>query len=270
VAVAGEAGVRVEVAGGGAWQAGYVVGADGARSVLREAAGVTLRGGRPENAFVIVDVAEDPQCPLRPERVYYYAHPAAGRRHVLLVPFAGGWRADLMLRAADDPRAFSDPAAVARFVGQVLPERYAQRVTWVSTYRFRQVVASSFTDPSHRILLAGEAAHQFAPFGARGLNSGVPDAACAAAAIAAALGADRPADAARAVAGFAGQRRAAALYNRDSSSLALAHLRGNGVRTRVRRRLAAAAAVRGARAGAWLDAAPFGPKAAAKGSEQVY
>jgi 3-(3-hydroxy-phenyl)propionate hydroxylase len=152
----------------------------------------------------------------------------------------------------------------------VLPERYAQRVTWVSTYRFRQVVASSFTDPGHRILLAGEAAHQFAPFGARGLNSGVPDAVCAAAAIAAALDADRPADAARAVAGFAGQRRAAALYNRDSSSQALAHLRANGVRTRVRRRLAGAAALRGARAGAWLDSAPFGPKAAARGSDQVY
>jgi hypothetical protein len=38
----------------------------------------------------------------------------------------------------------------------------------------------------------------------------------------------------------------------------------------VRRRLAAAAALRGARAGAWLDAAPFGPKAAARGSDQVY
>ena len=267
---ADEAGVLVEVAGGRRWRAGYVVAADGSRSVLRDAAGVTMEGGRSESAFVIVDVAEDPQCPLRPERVYYYAHPAAGRRHVLLVPFAGGWRADLMLRQGDDPQAYSDPGQVARFVGQVLPERYAQRVTWVSTYRFLQVVGSSFTDPSHRILLAGEAAHLFAPFGARGLNSGVPDAVCAADAIAAALDADRPADAARAVAGFAGQRRAAALYNRDSAALALTHMRANGLRIRVRRRLAAELARRGGLAGAWLDSSPFGPKAAARGTEEIY
>ena len=33
-----------------------------------------------------------------------------------------------------------------------------------------------YTDENRRIILAGEAAHLFAPFGARGLNSGVPDA----------------------------------------------------------------------------------------------
>jgi 3-(3-hydroxy-phenyl)propionate hydroxylase len=267
---AGDRGVLLEVAGGRSWRARYVVGADGPRSVLREAAGVTMEGSPSPNAFVIVDVAEDPQRPLRPERVYYYAHPAAGRRHVLLVPFAGGWRADLMLRETDDPQAYDDPGQVARFVGQVLPERYAQRVTWVSTYRFRQAVGSSFTDPSHRILLAGEAAHLFAPFGARGLNSGVADAMAAAAAIAAALGAGRGDDAAREVADYAGQRRAAALYNRDASSLALAHMRANGLRIRVKRRLAAELALRGGRAGAWLDASPFGPKAAARGGDEVY
>jgi 3-(3-hydroxy-phenyl)propionate hydroxylase len=169
---ADEAGVLVEVAGGRSWRAGYVIGADGSRSVLREAAGVTMEAGRSENAFVIVDVAEDPRRPLSPERVYSYAHPAAGGRHVLLVPFAGGWRADLMLRETDDPQAYGDPGHVARFIGQVLPERYVQRVTWASTYRFLQVVGSSFTDPSHRILLAGEAAQLFAPFGARGVIAG--------------------------------------------------------------------------------------------------
>mgnify|MGYP001229607849 CR=1 FL=1 len=38
----------------------------------------------------------------------------------------------------------------------------------MSTYVFRQAIANEFTDPSHRVLLAGEAVHLFAPFGARG------------------------------------------------------------------------------------------------------
>ena len=49
-------------------------------------------------------------------------------------------------------------------------------ITWISSYTFYQVVADSYTDENRRIILAGEAAHLFAPFGARGLNSGVPDA----------------------------------------------------------------------------------------------
>ena len=59
---------------------------------------------------------------------------------------------------------------------KVIDPKYAEQITWISTYTFYQVVADSFTDENRRIILAGEAAHLFAPFGARGLNSGVPDA----------------------------------------------------------------------------------------------
>lgn len=58
--------------------------------------------------------------------------------------------------------------------------KYADRITWISTYTFYQVVAETYTDQHNRVILAGEAAHLFAPFGARGLNSGVPDAIVAA------------------------------------------------------------------------------------------
>jgi 3-(3-hydroxy-phenyl)propionate hydroxylase len=263
-------GVCLHTAAGTSWRADYVIGADGSHSVLRDVAGVDMQGSRSENAFVIVDVEEDPERPLRPERAYYYEHPAVERRHVLLVPFAGGWRADLMLRESDDPGAYDDPALVANFVGRVLPERYVERVSWVSTYRFLQVVASAFTDSHRRVLLAGEAAHLFAPFGARGLNSGVPDAVGAADAIAAALQAPDPEGASTAVGRFAQDRRDAALYNRDASSKALAHMRANSLSIRTRRRIGAEIARAGLRAGSWLDSSPFGPRAAAKGSAEIY
>jgi 3-(3-hydroxy-phenyl)propionate hydroxylase len=199
---------------------------------------------------------------MLPERVYYYEHPAVGGRNVLLVPFAGGIRADLQLRHDDDPDQFSDPEAVKHWIARVLPAKYAERVTWVSTYRFHQAVASTFTDPRRRVCLVGEAAHLFAPFGARGLNSGIPDALVAARAINAALDGDGIA-----IDHFAVTRREAALYNRNASSTALQHMQANGWSIRARRRLRAAIAKRGIAAGAWLDASPFGPRAAAHKTE---
>jgi 3-(3-hydroxy-phenyl)propionate hydroxylase len=250
---------------GDEWRARYVIGADGARSVVRAGVGIELEGPRTENVFVIVDVAEDEARARLSERVYYYDHPAVGGRNVLLVPFAGGIRADLMLLPGDDPSRFNDPEGVKRWIARVLPERYADRVTWVSTYRFFQVVASAFTDERRAVLLVGEAAHLFAPFGARGLNSGIPDALVAAHAVKAAL--DNPAGATAAIDHFASTRRDAALYNRNASSLALEHMQARDWKVRVKRRIAATVAKRGIRAGAWLDSSPFGPRAAEHQSE---
>jgi 3-(3-hydroxy-phenyl)propionate hydroxylase len=259
-------GVTITTSAGSTWTVAYVVAADGSRSALRKAMGITMEGDRSENSFVIVDVAEDEHRPRRAERVYYYEHPAVGKRNVLLVPFAGGWRADLQLRRGDDPRAFSDEAGVKRWIARVLPPAYAERITWVSVYHFLQVVADRFTDEHHRVLLVGEAAHLFAPFGARGLNSGVPDAVATANAIGAAL--DDPATAANAVQAFADERRAAALYNRDAAGLALTHMQAHGLGVRLKRRAASQLALWGNRAGAWLDSAPYGPRA--RGGRDTY
>ena len=40
-------------------------------------------------------------------------------------------------------------------------------------------MATAFTDPHRRVLLVGEAAHLFPPFGARGMNSAFADAVAA-------------------------------------------------------------------------------------------
>jgi 3-(3-hydroxy-phenyl)propionate hydroxylase len=189
---------------------------------------------------------------------------------LLLVPFAGGWRADLQLRPDDEPESFNAPGAVAEWIARVLPEKYVDRISWISTYQFLQVIASSFTDTQHRVLLVGEAAHLFAPFGARGLNSGVPDAGCAAAAIRTAVWAASHSEATSAIDAFAQRRRAAAIYNRDTAGLALAHMQAGSARTRWKRQTAAWAAVLGQRAGSWLDSSPYGPRAAAHGTGAIY
>ncbi len=237
----------------------YVIAADGSRSVVRESAGLRLEGPRTSNAFVIVDTAEDPSAPLPLERVFHYEHLRVGFRNVLFVPFAGHWRVDLQCHPGDDPDWFSSDVGVREWLTSVMPDRYADRVTWVSSYVFRQVVASALTDRYRRILLAGEAGHVCAPFGARGLNSGVADAYVAARAIDAALRAVDRAAAIRHIDDFAEARQAAARRNRAASSVALTHLEAASSWRRAVRLAAGALAPFSAPIGRWMDKAPFGP-----------
>ena len=259
-ASADTAGVTLQSTGATAMRARYVIAADGSRSAVRETGGLRLEGPRTSNAFVIVDTAEDPADPIALERVFHYEHPRVGFRNVLMVPFAGHWRVDLQCHPGDDPDTLSLPGGVRKWLTQVMPEKYADRVTWVSTYVFRQAVANAFTDASRRILLVGEAAHVFAPFGARGLNSGVADAAVAAAAIDSAMLARTRASADRAILDFADSRRQAALRNRAASSAALRHLLADSPGGRATRWLAGHSAPFIPPVGRWLDRAPFGPQ----------
>jgi 3-(3-hydroxy-phenyl)propionate hydroxylase len=246
--------------GGGRLEADFAIGADGARSEVRTSLGIPLEGPRTENAFVIVDTAEDSAEPMPVERIFHYEHPAVGGRNVLLVPFAGHWRVDLQCYHDDDPDAFGGPDGVKSWLPLVIDASYVDRVTWVSTYVFLQVLAREFADPSGRVLLVGEAAHLFAPFGARGLNSGIPDAILAARAIRAAADARTDTEARAAVAHFAEARRAAAERNRAASTTALAHLAPGSAAKKLERRAAALAAPRVTSAARWLDSAPYGPR----------
>jgi 3-(3-hydroxy-phenyl)propionate hydroxylase len=253
-------GVRLTAADGRTWDAQYVIAADGARSTVRKQVGIEMEGSRSENTFIIVDVAEVEDTPLPLERVFHYEHPAVGGRNVLLVPFQGGWRADLECRSEEDPTRWSEGPGLKQWISDTLGARYAERITWVSSYQFLQVLAQRFTDPAHRVLLVGEAAHLFAPFGARGMNSGVPDAASAAAAVGKALAADSAPTAAAAIDAFDAERRAAAEWNRACAGAALEHLQAKTLWLRAKRRAAALLAPLWEGAGRWLDEAPYGPR----------
>jgi 3-(3-hydroxy-phenyl)propionate hydroxylase len=227
-----------------------------------------MEGDRDDGWFVIVDVAEIPSRPLPIERSFHYRHPEVDGRHILLVPFAGGWRVDLQCRPDDDPEELGSLEGAQRWVGKVIPAEYADHITWVSTYQFMQVVAHDFADPARRVLLVGEAAHLFAPFGARGLNSGVPDAEAAAIAVNTALCATNPAAARAAVTTFSLARRSAALFNRDAAGEALVHLKPDEA-TAARIHAAAQRAPEDREASVWLEKAPYGPRGVPK-ADTIY
>ena len=256
-------GVAVTTLAGQIWSAAYLIGADGARSAVRQALNIPMEGSRSRNSYIVVDVAEDANEPLAKERVFHYNHPGVNGRNVLLVPFIGGWRVDLQCYDDDDPEALSKD--VRTWLSKVMPAKYAGAITWVSTYQFLQVLASAFTDTHRRVLLVGEAAHLFAPFGARGMNSGIADAIAAATAIDAALKTNNPLDAREAIETCANVRRAAAEYNRAAAGQALAHVQKRSPVMWVKRSLAALLAPYWESAGVWLDSGPYGPRSGPRG-----
>jgi 3-(3-hydroxy-phenyl)propionate hydroxylase len=237
---------------GRVWTGTHAVAADGARSAVRGELGIPMEGTRADGFHVVVDVADLPGAELPLERVFHYEHPGVGGRSVMRVPFTGGFQVDLQCRDDDAQEAYGTEEAVREWLPAVVGDGYAERILWVSTYRFLRKVAASFSDPHGRVLLVGEAAHLFPPFGARGMNSGIADAAAAARAIA-----DGTAEA---VAGFAEVRRAAALFNSAAAGSALDHLRPHRRIVRVKQRAAAALAPVLPWCGSWLEHAPYGPR----------
>lgn len=258
--VAHSGGVTAVTADGATWPASHVVGADGARSTVRKRTGIALEGSAAEGFHVVVDVADG-----TPDlaRVMHYEHPAADGRGVLIVPYTGGFQVDVQSRAGDSD-VLASPQEVRRWLPELIGQAASERITAISVYRFLQLIAADFTDPHHRILLVGEAAHLFPPFGARGMNSGFTDGHAAAEAIA--TGRHSPAANAEAVAGFATARRAAAEVNSAAAGAALRHLRPPGEVARMRRRAAALLAPVVPRFGEWLEHAPYGPRAAMSGT----
>lgn len=255
----GPEGVRIETANGDVWETEYLVGADGAGSTVRDEIGANFEGSQSENSFIIADVDETPENPRANERVFHYSHPEVGGRNVLVVPFAGGWRVDVQCKESDDPDRLCDEEVLGDMMATILGERYRSRVSWVSTYKFKQVIADSFVDEHRRVLLAGEAAHLFAPYGARGMNSGIADADEAASAIAVANRAETDAVARAEVELYAARRHKAAEFNKDAAGQALNHLRDDSIETRVKKVAAAKLADYCEDAGEWLDDAPYGP-----------
>jgi len=254
-------GVTVETSDGREWETPYLVGADGGGSTVRDEIGAEFEGDQSENSFIIADVDEiedeDEQWPL--ERLFHYDDPRAGGRNVMLVPFTGGWRLDIQCVDGDDPDELITDEKMQEFVSEIMGEQYADNVSWVSSYKFLQVMADTFIDENRRVLLAGEAAHLLAPFGARGMNSGVADADEAASAITVAYHAQRDAVARDEVELYAARRERAAEYNLEAAGTALEYLQGDNPATVLRKEAAASLADYFEPAGEYLDDAPYGP-----------
>ncbi len=160
-------------------RADWVVACDGARSPTRTLLGLGFQGQVFEDRFLIADVRLAPGArprgldPARPERWFWFDPPFHRGQSVLLHAQADGlWRIDFQLGREAHVEAERDPERIKARVTEMLgTDRF--ELAWSSIYQFCCRRAERFR--VGRVMLAGDAAHQVSPFGARGANSGVQD-----------------------------------------------------------------------------------------------
>ncbi|MBN8892263.1 MAG: FAD-dependent oxidoreductase [Rhodospirillales bacterium 70-18] len=155
-----------------ALHADWLLAADGARSFVRRALGLSFIGQEFRDRFLIADVVMRAGFPA--ERWFWFEPPFHPGGSVLLHRQADDvWRIDFQLGWDSDPEAERDPARVAARVRAMLGPEVEFALEWVSVYSFRCRRLERFRHG--RILFLGDAAHQVSPFGARGGNAGVQD-----------------------------------------------------------------------------------------------
>jgi 2-polyprenyl-6-methoxyphenol hydroxylase-like FAD-dependent oxidoreductase len=149
----------------------YVVGCDGAHSVVRRELGLTFHGHPYPQDWLLADVLMDWDLRedalhafFRPDGLPVVFFPMRGHRWRLTLPFAGdrGRQAptleeiqELTDQRAPRPVTVSDP-------------------TWLANFHCHRRSANAYR--RGRVLLAGDAVHIHSPAGGQGLNAGMTDA----------------------------------------------------------------------------------------------
>ncbi len=157
-------------------RARWVVGCDGARSVVRRAAGIGFEGDiYPETT--LLGTTDFPLESLLPDlsnvNYIWTSSPAFdGTFSLLRVP--GRWRLSLYPAPGETAEEAMQPAALAKKLAAIHPGAADAVVSEVRPYRVHKRLAAAYR--AGRLLLAGDAAHLNPPAGGMGMNGGVHDA----------------------------------------------------------------------------------------------
>jgi 2-polyprenyl-6-methoxyphenol hydroxylase-like FAD-dependent oxidoreductase len=174
-----DSGVDVELSDGTWLRAGYLVGCDGGRSLVRKAAGIEFPGWDPTTSSLIaeVEVAEEPELGIRQDDLGTHAF---GRVEYEIrdgeIAYADEGPVGVMVTEKNVGSA-SEPTL--RDLSEALIAVYGtdygiHSPTWISRFTDTTRQAASYRE--RRVLLAGDAAHVHYPVGGQGLNIGVQDA----------------------------------------------------------------------------------------------
>jgi 3-(3-hydroxy-phenyl)propionate hydroxylase len=151
----------------------YLVGTDGAHSTVRRLLGMGFPGHSHEDLFLIADIRA--RLPYPNERRFHFDPPWNPGRQVLVHRQPDDtWRIDWQVPSETDVEAERASGRLDRRIRAVIGQSTDYELLWLTPYRFHQRLVERFR--IGRVMVAGDAAHLFSPFGARGLNSGAADA----------------------------------------------------------------------------------------------
>jgi 3-(3-hydroxy-phenyl)propionate hydroxylase len=149
----------------------YLVGCDGANSLVRRALDIPLFDYGFDEPWLVIDTVMPDESRLKPYGVQL-CDPA---RPTTIMPMSPGRRRwEFMLLPGETPEGMLDDARIAALMAPFAGPGEAELVR-KAVYRFHGLVAHSWVQG--RVLLAGDAAHQMPPFAGQGMCSGLRDAA---------------------------------------------------------------------------------------------
>ncbi len=156
----------------GSLEAAWVVGCDGARSLVRRLMGTELDDMRSHERWLVVDVLLKRDIDALGDFSIQYCDPARPCTYVRAPGARRRW--ELMLMPDDDPARITREDTIWRLLSRWITPADAA-IERHALYTFHSVVASGWR--RDRMMIAGDAAHQTPPFLGQGMCAGIRDAA---------------------------------------------------------------------------------------------
>ena len=149
----------------------YVVGCDGAHSVVRHAAGLSFEGDRYPQHFILCD-AKVEGGNYEERSISFFM---GTQRVMVLFPLKDGY-VRIIGQRLDDATHEPTVEEFQAFVDEIAPEGWrVHSPAWLAHFQFHHRGVSSYR--AGRLFVAGDAAHIHSPAGGQGMNTGIQDAA---------------------------------------------------------------------------------------------